>query len=317
MFKKVSLFILKTLLLTAWLTVVWMIGSSTLGPREVGAAMSPADRQFAGVALIIVSLVDTLIMAWLILRSRLHGWRLMLLVMAVYYGIKVVLSQLETWYFMSSVGPDTLRGIVMMYLPAAILYPPVAVLVWGRLKAPEIDMTDTAPNRRLVMPAGQLIAKVAALALVVYPLLFFGAGYYIAWQNPAVIAFYHGVDEGSFIAHMTATFAGDPKLYPFEVMRALLWVALAAGVIRWTRGGAWESGLLVAVLFALLMNDVHLFPNPLMPRAVSTTHFIETASSNFVWGLAITWLLHRAHQSLGDLFGGGPAKRREHTAAPA
>jgi hypothetical protein len=116
--------------------------------------------------------------------------------------------------------------------------------------------------------------------------------------------FYTGsTDLLPFIPNMISTFNGDPVLYPFEVLRALGWVALAAAVIKWMRGSAWEAGLLVAFLFSMLMNDVHIFPNPLMPRSVSTTHFIETASSNFLWGLLITWLLYRAHRSWADLFG--------------
>jgi len=315
MFKKSIFFVLKTILLTIWLTVLFMVGSGLMAPSVEGMQLSPEEQNFAGIAVLIVSLVDTLILAWLILRSRLHGWRLMLAVMAAYYGVKVVISQPEAWYFMRNVTPDMLRGIILMYVPSAILYPPAAVFVWGRLRAPKDDMADTAPNRRLIMPRGQLVAKLAVLSLLVYPLLFFLAGYYIAFRNPDVLAFYNATDYGNFIAQMTATFAADPKLYLFEVMRALLWIALAAPVIRWTRGSAWEAGLIVAVLFALLMNDVHLYPNPLMPRSVSTTHFIETASSNFVWGLAITWLMHRAHRSLADLFGRG--ENPEQKIAPA
>lgn len=314
MFKKSIFFVLKTILLTIWLTVLFTVGSGAMGPAVSADAMTPAEQSSAGTALLIVSLVDTLILAWLILRSRLHGWRLMLVVMAAYYGVKIVLSQLETWYFMANVSPDMLRGIVMMYIPSAILYPPVAVFAWSRIKAPA---ADTAPNRRMIMPPAQLVAKLAALSLLIYPLLFFGFGYFIAWKNPDVLAFYHGVDEGSFITHMSAAFASAPTLYPFEVMRALLWVALAAPVIRWTRGRPWEAGLIVALLFSLLMNDVHLYPNPLMPRSVSTTHFIETASSNFIWGFAITWLMHRAHTSLDDLFGAGPKEDQTHRVAPA
>jgi hypothetical protein len=317
MFKNSIVFVLKTIVLTIWLAILFMVGSSTMGPAVAGASLTPEEQNFAGIALIVISLVDTLILAYLILRSRLYGWQLMLVTLAAYYGVKVVISQIETWFFMTNVTPDTLRGIFLMYVPSAILYPPVAVIVWGRLKAPVQDLADTAPNTRLIMPAGQLIAKLAVLSLIVYPLLFFGFGYFVAWKNPEVVAFYHGVDYGSFIAQMASNFRDSPQMYPFEVLRGLIWVGLAAPVIRWTRGRAWEAGLIVALLFSLLMNDVHLYPNPLMPRAVSTTHFIETASSNFIWGFAVTWLMHRAHTSLADLFGRGAQEDRTHKVAPA
>jgi len=53
----------------------------------------------------------------------------------------------------------------------------------------------------------------------------------------------------------------------------------------------WLAALLLALLFALLENDVHLLPNHLMPTIVRQTHFIETASSNFIFGLLAAALL--------------------------
>ena len=119
MFRKSIFFVLKTILLTIWLTVLFMVGSGLMGPSAEGMQLSPEEQNFAGIALIIVSLIDTLILAWLILRSRLHGWRLMLVVMAAYYGVKIVISQLESWYFMSNITPDMLTPLLGDLLGAA------------------------------------------------------------------------------------------------------------------------------------------------------------------------------------------------------
>jgi hypothetical protein len=309
MFKKSILLILKIILLTFVMAVLFVVGSSVLGPpTSAGVSLPLTEVQFAGIAMVLVSLVDTILMTWLILRSRLYGWRLMILAGVIFFGVKTVMSQIETWYFMSNVTPEVLRGIVGMYLPIAVIFPIIAVPVLGRMK----PSTDEISSTRLVMPTGQLILKLAFLALIGYPVLFFGFGYFVAWQNPEVRQFYTGSTQLlPFIPNLINTFSGDPVVYPFEVMRGLMWCALAAGVIKWLRGSAWEAGLLVALLFSLLMNDVHIFPNPLMPRSVSTTHFIETASSNFLWGLLITWLIHRAHRSWADLFGAGKKKAPE------
>jgi hypothetical protein len=41
-----------------------------------------------------------------------------------------------------------------------------------------------------------------------------------------------------------------------------------------------------------------------MPVAsVRLSHLVETASSTFVFGLLVVWLLHRKHTSVRDLFG--------------
>src|SRR5689334_5531661 len=119
MIKNSIVFTLKTILLTIWLTILFVVGSSVMGPPVDAGAMSAADQSFSGIALLVVSLVDTLILSYLVLKSRLHGWRLMLVVFAVYYGVKVAISQLETWYFMRNITPETLRGIITMYIPSA------------------------------------------------------------------------------------------------------------------------------------------------------------------------------------------------------
>ena len=65
----------------------------------------------------------------------------------------------------------------------------------------------------------------------------------------------------------------------------------------------------VALVFAVVMNSGLLLPNPYMPEAVRMAHLVETASSNFVFGCAIVWLLHRHHDSLSDLFKATSAAR--------
>jgi hypothetical protein len=90
-----------------------------------------------------------------------------------------------------------------------------------------------------------------------------------------------------------AVIFSNPLTYPFEVMRGLLWVLFALPVLATTRGRWWVGPLLAALAFALIQNDVHLIPNPLMPPMVRLAHFIETASSNFIWAWAIGFLLVR------------------------
>ncbi len=43
---------------------------------------------------------------------------------------------------------------------------------------------------------------------------------------------------------------------------------------------------------ALPMNMFHAIPNDLMTSSVRLSHFIETASSNWIFGLLVTGVLH-------------------------
>lgn len=65
-----------------------------------------------------------------------------------------------------------------------------------------------------------------------------------------------------------------------------------AALLLWAlRGRPWSAILLLALVLALVENDTHLIPNPLMPTVVRQVHFVETASSNFIFGLIAGALL--------------------------
>lgn len=298
--RSILILALKVLTLTIVFVILFLIGNTIFSPVDP-SGMTTEEMNMAPLALLVVALIDTLILTWLILRSRLYGWRLMAVVAFVLYGVKTFTSIIEAWYFMTNVTSEMVPRLFLQTVPLVLIFPLVAVLVLG--KAKKEDDADEATNTRMAMPAGQLVLKVVFLAAVVYSALFFGAGYYIAFRNPELLAYYGTSDPGSFLAQLGVLWAMDPLVFVLEFLRGALWIALAVPIIRWNKGGAWETGLLVALTFALVQNDIHLVPNPLMPPSVRLSHFIETASSNFIWGLAIVWLLHRRHTSFRDLFG--------------
>ena len=223
----------------------------------------------------------------------------MVTVSLVFYVVKTFLSIIEAWWFMTDVNAAEIPGLFLMTVPLAVLFPVIAVWILGKAKKGE--EVDETPNTRLVMPTGQLVLKVAFLSVIVYPVLFWTFGYYVAFSNPELVAYYGYTHPGSFLAQMSNVWTDDPWVFLFEVFRGLLWVAMAALVIRTTKGRVWETGLILGLLFALVQNDMHLIPG-VMPPSVRLSHFIETATSNFIFALITTWLLYREHSSLRNLF---------------
>ena len=177
-----------------------------------------------------------------------------------------------------------------MGLPTAFLFVPLAVWVLGKWRVPAEASSNSAP----AMPIQQWIWKLVALA-VVYVVLYWGAGYFIAWQNPELRAFYgHPGEPLPFLTHTAATLRDDPMLFPLQILRALLWILCALPVIRGSRLNPWWTALLVGLLFSAPQNVVQILANPLMPVAsVRLSHMIETASSTFLFGVLVVWLLHQ------------------------
>jgi hypothetical protein len=73
----------------------------------------------------------------------------------------------------------------------------------------------------------------------------------------------------------------------------LVWVAGALPVIFGSRLPKWQTALVLGLMLSVPQNIGHLMPNPLIPlNSVRISHLIETASSTFVFGLIVTWLLY-------------------------
>ena len=286
---------LKAAVLTVALFFCFVLASGVLGPQ---AAPDPAPAQAGtdALALLAVCFLQTLVMMYIILRSRWAGWRLIVTVFLVFYGVVTVMAQIETAVFVTRLPPGLLPRLFLMGSIVAALFAPLAVFVLG--KRTEDDAPD-GPNLRLLMPAGEWAWKLAAIA-VAYVALYFTFGYYVAWQSPAVREYYGGSDPGSFAAAMRNVLRDTPWLPAFQVVRAMMWTALAAPVIRMMRGRWWEAGLAVSLLFAVVMNAQLLLPNPYMPEAVRLAHMVETASSNFIFGWLVAWLLHRRQGATAD-----------------
>lgn len=279
--------------LTVILFLCFVVGSTVL---RLGATRTSDGAQAGGAAaLLAVCVLDTLVLTYIVMRSRWAGWHLAAAVFAVFYGSMTFMSQIESAVFITRLPPGTVPRLFLMGVLIAAPYSVLAVLVLGKWRA---DTTAVRTNTRLVMPAGAWASKLSVIVLA-YLALYFTFGYFIAWQNPAVREYYGGIIEGGFLAHMGSLMRDEPWLIPFQMLRALLWILIALPIIRMMKGRWPETAMAVGLAFAVLMNASLLLPNPYMPETVRMTHLIETASSNFIFGFFVGWLLTRGGHS-GD-----------------
>ena len=248
-------------------------------------------------SLLAVCFLNAAVIAYVILRSRWAGWRLVATIFLVFYGVTTFMSQIESAVFITGLPPGALPRLFVMGALVAAPFSALAVLIMGKRRA---STPDAGPNARLRMPASEWAWKLAIISLV-YVILYFTFGYFVAWRHPEVRAYYNGVDAGGFFAHMAMVVRDTPWLIPFQIVRALLWTALALPVIRMMKGGRLETALAVGLLFSVVMNAQLLLPNPYMPEVVRMAHLTETASSNFLFGAFIGWLLSKRHTADGSV----------------
>ena len=256
----------------------------------VGFASDPRAAEQTGsstLLLLAVCLLQVMVMTHLILCSRWTGWRLVAAVFFIFYGVTTFMPQIESAVFLTRLPPGTVPRLFLMGALIAAPFSVLAVLILGKRKT---EAVDTEPNTRLIMPASEWAWKLIVIA-VVYVILYFTFGYFVAWRHPGVAEYYGGIDPGSFVAQMSTVLRNTPWLVPFQILRAMCWVALALPVIRMPKGKWPETALSIGLLFAVVMNAPLLLPNPYMPESVRMAHLVETASSNFIFGVFVGWLL--------------------------
>jgi hypothetical protein len=276
----------RVLVLTAALFVCFAVaGRFIIGNQDI--AQTPEQAGVAAVALLAACFLNTVVLAHIVLRSSWAGWRLVAAVFFVFYGVTTFMSQIETAVFVTRLPPGMLPRLFLAGVLTAAPFSVLAVLVLGKWKA---DVATAEPNSRRLMPTVEWAWRLAAIA-VAYLALYFTFGYFIVWRNPAALEYYAGVDEGSFSAHMGTVLTETFWLIPFQLIRAMLWVAIALPVIRMMKGPWQQTAFALGLLFAVVMSAWLLLPNPYMPEAVRMAHLIEVASSNFIFGLLVGWLL--------------------------
>jgi hypothetical protein len=277
------------------LTVFYFICFATVSAALLPVPSEPPSPAEAGAtlfALLVVSLLNTLVLGYVILRSRWAGWKLVLAIFFVCYGAMTVIPQIETAFFVTRLPPGMLPRLFLSGAIIAALVSSLAVLILGKRRS---NATESKWRSRLDMPVGEWIGKLS-LIVIAYLVIYFTFGYFIAWKSAAVRAYYGGVNPGSFFAQIRSVLRNTPLLLPLQAGRAILWVIIAVPIIRMMKGEWWEAGLAVALLFAVTSSQL-LLPNPLMPQAVRMAHLLETSTSNFLFGWLIVLILRGWRQS--------------------
>ncbi len=287
--KSMLLLVLRLVLVVVAMLVAFIISASVI---RTGVDVPPEDASQAGLALLIVSLINSLVLAYLILRSRWTGWKLIAVIFVVYFGIESVMTQIETLYFNNSINMplDIVIRVIATGLARALVFAPLAVFILGKLKG-----TATA-EAFPPMPMPEWVKRIALLA-VVYTIVYFMFGYFVAWQWAEVRQFYTGSTAMQpFLTHMANTLSGDPILPLFQILRGALWAGLALLMVKMTKGKTLETCLALAMTLAVILASGVIFPNPFMPPLVRQGHFFELSSSMFTFGLIAGWVWTRPTQ---------------------
>jgi hypothetical protein len=301
--KVAAVFALRVLALTLVLIIVFMIASNVAGLAHVPLPSAPAAstptaqaQQAASLLkpLLVYTFLVSLVIAWIIQRSRWRGLKLTAALVFTFYGVMTFIIQIESIvYLRAKMPPGLIKDLFVMGAVVAFLFIPLAALIMGKIRG------SGQPHAASALTLKSQAARFGMLAIV-YVVLYYLFGYYVAWQNPELRQYYAGTTElTSFYQMMRATVTGTPWMLPFQFGRGLLWALFAYPVVRMLNTRRIETAGIIAALFGV--GSFALFiPNPLMPASVAHSHFWETLLSDLLLGAVVGWVLAPEAKPTGE-----------------
>jgi len=202
--------------------------------------------------------------------------------------IQFLLMQMESMFFGDGIGiqnPQVASIIIAGFIMS------IATVISG---VAIVNKMAREPKQQFSLVVNEwrpFVVPFLLLSCIVYPLIYLTFGYYIAWQNENLRIFYTKSSELTSFFHQGAGSFAD-GLYFFQILRGAIWVIATIPLVIMLRH---LKGYYVLVgLFTSLLPATQLFiPNPYMPQEIAMVHFVETASSNFIWGAVIAIAVNR------------------------
>lgn len=286
--KRTSILVLRLLLAFISMLVAYILSTMVIRTNII---MTPKEASQAGRALVFASLFHALVLSFLILRSPRHGLKFVGTLIIVHFGVETFMAQIETLYFNSAVqmGIAEFIGIVVMGAVQALIFAPLAVFIFGKMKK------SAKPEEKGKAAVPSEWSKRFIALTVFYVVVYFLFGYFVAWQWEETRLYYTGTTAiKPFIDHFWDLFIiEDPIIIPFQLVRGALWTLLAMIIVRMMKAKRWEGSLAVALTFLVLFGlPLGLFPNPYMPVMVARSHFVEVSSSMLLFGGIAGWVIH-------------------------
>jgi len=295
--KSVLSFIMKTLILSVVMLLVTIIISMI---RPLSAEENAAqDEGSIMLLLFVLTTVYALVIGLVIKNAK--GSRIQLIpgLILAFFGVQTVIGQIEAIFFLTPLGEKWGAGSVpVMQMSLDFIFSqfivwgavtlagvPLAVLLFDKRKKEKRTPIQWVPK----MSSREWLSKLV-IVIIAYELFYLGFGYFVAWKDPAILAFYQGTDPGSFLAQLTNVAKETPGLYGLQAIRSLLWLVFTIPVISMLRHNGWAGAFLTGLFVSLPMNIPHIIPNPYMPADVRVIHFWETVSSTFIFGMLLFWL---------------------------
>jgi hypothetical protein len=193
------------------------------------------------------------------------------------------MTQLETWYF-REVMPTITNGVLVHLFSVpfitSITFIPFAIWILGKRNQPQ---GQSVGSTHLIFNWKHLLAL-----SVLYMIIYFVFGYYVAWQFQELRLFYSGSTElHGFFKQLGYTIHTKSLILPFQILRGFLFVLMGMPIVYYLKGNKKEKILALVFIYSIMPSIQLIIDNPFMPAEVRVAHFLEVSSSNGLFGLIV------------------------------
>lgn len=253
---------------------------------DASQALGPLPGLFA------TSLLYALVLTWYASRTQLSGFKLGVVVFVVIFGVMFFMTQIETLYFLDAIQMPL--PIIFGQVLAGIGVGLVAGLLSIRYKK-KLTAIQSSPQGSFQNLKGSVLIGRFTILSIVYTLFYYGFGYFIAWQFPALRQYYTGSTELTpFVPHMQGQITGEPQLILFQIFRGYLWAGIAyIAAMNLPKARQWERIVIVGLAMGIGVSFPLLLPQDFMPAPVRLGHFFELLIENFIFGAVAVLLFVR------------------------
>lgn len=236
---------------------------------------------------------------YFIKHSTLHGWKLVGVIFLVGFGYMFFMSQIETLWFNESVK-FPLMGIYGLVTGGAIMFLLFSVTAtWLTGKFKKSNNTNSISTADFQFDWKRIVL----IAAVLWPFLYWTAGYFIAWQFEAIRMYYTGTAEKESILVMFPEYINS-GLYLFQIFRGFIWVFLSILVLKYMNGSRVQKGFGLVMMLVFLCCIQLLIENPFMPEAVRMGHLLETSIENAILAIIMVWVLVKTPKPISISYSG-------------
>lgn len=277
--KKFIILTLKIISLIIIMFITMAISSMFVGIKHASNSSNSSFTQ-----ILIYCVLNTLILALFIVKSKLRSYKLVTVSFIIFWGIQYFMTQIETLYFNTSVKMPLAELIKTVSFGAiyTVIFSLIAVLILGKFKK---ETNFQCNNHKIKISTGNIISKMIILSLV-YVIIYFIFGYFIAWQFADLRYYYtRSTHIVNIVQHMSNQFKQDPVLILFQFFRGFLWSILAVIIINSLDIQNRLIYIITGLIFSILITTPLIFSNAYMPASIRIGHSFELSTSMLIFGV--------------------------------